>query len=86
MMGVTIEFLYENMERVKQLDDEVLDEAKVKEIINLKPLDTITLGSGRDKVVLQVQKINHNFESAEISKSGEDNLHHEYIVKVVKDI
>ena len=48
-MAVTIEFLYENGETVKALDDEVLDEAKARSIIKLKVFDTITLGSGSEK-------------------------------------
>ena len=82
-MAITIAFLYENGERVLALDDEVLDEDKVKAILNLHPFDTITLGKGSEKQTLQVIKIDPNFKSAKISDSGEDELHHEFTVKVV---
>ena len=82
-MAFTIEFLYENGERVLALDDEVLDEDKVKAILNLKVFDTITLGSGTEKQTLQVLKINHNFVSAKMSGKDEDAMHHEYTVKAI---
>ena len=82
-MPITIEFLYENGERVLALDDEVLDDEKVNSILNLHPLDTITLGSGRAKQNLQVLKIDHKYRSGQISDSGEDELHHEFTVKVI---
>lgn len=82
-MAFTIEFLYENRERVLALDDEVLDEDKVKAILNLKVFDTITLGSGSEKQTLQVLKINHKFVSAKMSGKDEDDMHHEYIVKAI---
>ncbi|MFC2058913.1 hypothetical protein ACFLTS_04640 [Chloroflexota bacterium] len=80
-MALTIEFLYENGEPVKALDDEVLDEAKVRSILKLKVFDTITLGSEREKKNYLVLKIEHRFVSAEMSGKGEDNMHYQYTVK-----
>ena len=84
-MALTIEFLYEDGEPVKALDDEVLDEAKVSSIIKLQVFNTITLGRGSEKKNYLVLKIEHRFVSAEISGKGEDNIHHEYTVKVIDD-
>jgi len=84
-MALTIEFLYEDGRPVKALDDEVLDEAKVNYILKLRVFDTITLGSRSEKKNYQVLKIDHRFVSAEMSGKGEDNMHHEYTVKVIND-
>ena len=84
-MALTIEFLYEDGSPVKALDDEVLDEAKVNSIMKLQVFDTIALGSGGEKKNYQVLKIDHRFISAEMSGKGEDNMHHEYTVKVIND-
>ncbi len=80
-MAVTIEFLYEDGEPVKALDDEVLDEAKIRSIMNSHPGDIIPLGSGSEKQNYMVLKITHRFISAQPSGQGEDNMHHEFIVR-----
>ncbi len=82
-MALTIEFLYEDGEPVKALDDEVLDEAKMRSIMNSHPGDIISLGSGGEKKNYQVIRINHQIRSREISDSGEDEAYHEFTVKVV---
>ena len=84
-MAFTIEFLYENGEPVRALDNEVLDEAKIRSIMNSHPGDIIPLGSGGEKKNYQVIKINHQIRSREISDSGEDEAYHEFIVKAVSD-
>ncbi len=48
-------------------------------------IDTIALGSGSEKKNYRVLKIDHRFISAEMSGKGEDNMHHEYTVKVIND-
>ena len=83
MMAFTIEFLYENGEPVKQLDDEVLDEDKVKEILRLRPVDTITLGREREKVNLRVVRIKHDYVDAEHSDTGEEKMHHKFTVEAI---
>lgn len=80
-MPITIEFLYEDGKPVKALDNEVLDEDKIKSILKLRVHDIISLGSGSEKQDYMVLKINHRFISAQISGQGEDNLHHEFIVR-----
>ncbi len=84
-MAFTIEFLYEDGEPVKALDDEVLDEDKIKSIMKLKVNDTIPLGSGREKQNYKVLKINRRFVSAQLSGQGEDNTHFDFIVKAISD-
>ena len=84
-MAFTIEFLYENGEPVRALENEVLDEDKIKSIMKLEVHDIIPLGSGSEKQNYQVLKINHRFVSAQLSGQGEDNMHHEFIVKAISD-
>ncbi len=84
-MAFTIEFLYENGEPVRALDNEVLDEDKIKSILKLKVNDIIPLGSGSEKQNYIVIKINRSFVSARLSGQGEDNTHFDFIVKVISD-
>jgi len=84
-MAFTIEFLYEDGEPVKALDDEVLDEDKVRSILKLRVHDVIPLGSGSEKRFYQVLKINHRFVSAQLSGQDEDSMHHDFIVKAIPD-
>ncbi len=80
-MPITIEFLYEDGKPVKALDNEVLDEDKIKSILKLRVHDIISLGSGSEKQNYMVLKITHRFISARLSGQGEDNMHHEFIVR-----
>ena len=80
-MPITIEFLYEDGKPVKALDNEVLDEDKIKSILKLRVHDIISLGSGSEKQDYMVLKIRHNFVSAQLSAQGEDNLHYEFVVR-----
>lgn len=82
-MGFTIEFLYENGEPVRALDNEVLDDDKIKSILKLRVNDIIPLGSGSEKQNYKVLRINRNFVSAQLSGQGEDNTHFDFIVKAV---
>ncbi|MFC1929186.1 hypothetical protein ACFLXK_06325, partial [Chloroflexota bacterium] len=66
-MAFTIEFLYENGEPVRALDNEVLDEEKIQAILKLKVNDIIPLGSGGEKQNYMVLKINRSFVSAQLS-------------------
>jgi len=80
-VALTIEFLYENGKPVKALDDEVLDENKIKSILKLRVYDIISLGSRSGRQDYIVLKIKHNFLSAKFSGLGEDNMHHEFTVR-----
>lgn len=80
-MPITIEFLYEDGKPVKALDNEVLDEDKIKSILKLRVHDIISLGSGSEKRDYMVLKINHRFISAQLSGQGEDGMYHEFIVR-----
>ena len=82
-MAFTIEFLYENGEPVRALDNEVLDEEKIQSILKLKVNDIIPLGSGSEKQNYIVLKINRSFVSARLSGQGEDNTHFDFIVKAI---
>ena len=82
-MAFTIEFLYENGEPVRALDNEVLDEDKIKSILKLKVNDIIPLGSGSEKQNYMVLKINRSFVSAQLPSQGEDNTHFDFIVKAI---
>ena len=84
-MAFTIEFLYEDAEPVRALDNEVLDEDKIKSIMKLKVNDTIPLGSGSEKQNYKVLKINRRFVSAQLSGQGEDNTHFDFIVEAISD-
>ncbi len=81
-MAIKFEFLYENREPVKQFDNEVLDEDKIRAIYCLKMNDIITLGNGSDKVELQVIKIKRVFNAAE-THQGEDSMYFEFTVKAL---
>jgi len=82
-MAFTIEFLYEDGEPVRALDNEVLDEDKIKSIMKLKVNDTIPLGSGSEKQNYKVLKIHRRFVSAQLSGQGEDNTHFDFIVEAI---
>ena len=84
-MGFTIEFLYENGEPVKALDNEVLDKEKIQSILKLRVHDIIPLGSGSEKQNYMVLKINRKFVSAEYSGQGEDSTHFDFTVKAISD-
>ena len=84
-MAFTIEFLYENEEPVRVLDNEVLDDDKIKSILKLRVNDIIPLGSGSEKQNYIVVKINRSFVSAQLSGQGEDNTHFVFIVKAISD-
>jgi len=84
-MAFTIEFLYENGEPVRALDNEVLDEDKIKSIMKLKVNDTIPLGSGGEKQNYRVIKINRRFVSAQLSDQDEDKTHFDFIVEAISD-
>ena len=84
-MAFTIEFLYENEEPVRVLDNEVLDDDKIKSILKLRVNDIIPLGSGSEKQNYIVVKINRSFISAQLSGQGEDNTHFVFIVKAISD-
>ncbi|MBA7705939.1 hypothetical protein ES703_114781 [subsurface metagenome] len=84
-MAFTIEFLYENGEPVRALDNEVLDEGKIQSILKLRVNDIIPLGSGSGRQNYIVVKINRSFVSAQLSGQGEDNTHFDFIVKAISD-
>ena len=84
-MAFTIEFLYENGEPVRALDNEVLDDDKIESILKLRVNDIIPLGSGGKKQNYIVLKINRSFVSAQLSDQGEDNTHFVFIVKAISD-
>lgn len=84
-MAFTIEFLYEDGEPVRALDNEVLDEDKIKSIMKLRVNDTISLGSGSEKKNYRVKKINRRFVSAQLSGQDEDNTHFNFIVEAIPD-
>ncbi len=85
IMAFTIEFLYENGEPVRALDNEVLDEGKIQSILKLRVNDIIPLGSGSERQNYIVLKINRSFISAQLSGQGEDNTHFNFIVKAISD-
>ena len=77
-MAFTIEFLYEDEGKLKPvpaLDNEVLDDIKIRSIMNLKVFDTIPLGSGSEKRTYQVKEIHH--------KAKGDDMHHDFLVKEI---
>lgn len=82
-MAFTIEFLYENGEPVGDLDNQVLDEDKVKSIMKLKVNDIIPLGSENEKHNYRVMKINRRFISAKLTGGDKDIMHFEFIVKAI---
>jgi hypothetical protein len=84
-MAFTIEFLYEDGKPVKVLDDEVLDEDKIKAIMKLRVHDIIPLGSGSEKRNYRVIKISREVVSAQFSGQGEDKMHFEFTVKAIPD-
>ena len=84
-MAFTIEFLYENGEPIRTLDNEVLDEAKLESIMGLQIFDTIPLGSGSEKQNYMVLKINREVISAKLSGRSEDDMYLEFTVKAVSD-
>ena len=79
-MAFTIEFLYEDegkLRPVPALDDEVLDDIKIRSIMNLKVLDTIPLGSGSEKRTYEVQKIHRKVQG--------NDMHFDFVVKKIPD-
>ncbi len=82
-MAFTIEFLYENGEPVRALDNEVLDDDKIESILKLRVNDIIPLGSGSEKQNYMVLKIKRSFVSAQLSGQGEDKTHFDFIVKAI---
>jgi hypothetical protein len=79
-MAFTIEFLYEDdgeLKAVRALDDEVLDEDKIRSIMKLRVFDTISLGSSSEKRTYQVEKINR--------KVLGNDMHFDFLVKEIPD-
>lgn len=79
-MAFTIEFLYEDKGKLKPvpvLDDEVLDDIKIRSIMNLKVFDTIPLGSGSEKRTYEVQKIHRKVQG--------NDMHFDFVVKKIPD-
>ena len=82
-MGYIFKFLYENGDQLKTLGDKMLDEEKTREILQLQENDTIALGSGYEKQVYRVKKIDRTLVSADISGKDEDETYYELIVEVI---
>jgi hypothetical protein len=82
IMALKIEFLYEDGEPVKQLNNEVLDEDKIRAILRLNMYDTITSGYGSEKAAFQIIKITEYFNAAE-TPQGEDSMYFKIIVKTI---
>gem|GEM_PF-1832323 len=79
-MAFTIEFLYEDEGKLKPvpaLGDEVLDDIKIRSIMNLKVFDTIPLGSGSEKRTYEVQKIHRKVQG--------NDMHFDFVVKKIPD-
>jgi len=84
-MAFTIEFLDENGEPVRAVDDEVVDEAKIKSIMELQMFDIIPLGTGSEKQNYMVLRVNREVISAKLSGRSEDDMRLEFTVKAVPD-
>lgn len=79
-MAFTIEFLYEDdgeLKPVRALDDEALDEDKIRSIMKLRVFDAISLGSSSEKRTYQVEKIHR--------KVLGDDIHFDFLVKEITD-